>query len=159
MYDKMMELTGYDTGNLEQCERTNATWLECPVANYTKSDNGSFSMGVAIHNPSNVEMKKAEILVPKGSYRALGYSSFLGTLMFNLTVELKCRNDYTTVNKTNANVDSCVLLIDQVVPPRGMALVEVICDGLTPADKNETVRLADKNETGAIDEILENTID
>jgi len=78
-------MTGYDTGLLEMCERTNATYMECPVAHIASaakllSPKGNFSMGVAIHNPSNIEMIKAEILVPAGTYRAIGYNISSGLM-------------------------------------------------------------------------------
>jgi hypothetical protein len=49
------------------CERTNATYQDCPVYKYASAAGGAgepFNMTVVIHNPSNIEMKKAEILVP-----------------------------------------------------------------------------------------------
>jgi len=33
-------------------------------ADAAKAGNGTFNMTVSIHNPSNIAMKKAEILVP-----------------------------------------------------------------------------------------------
>ena len=80
--DKILEMTGYDTGLLDMCERTNATFTECPVSYVADAVGkyGSFSMGVAIHNPSNIEMKKAEILVPAGTYRAIGYNISSGLM-------------------------------------------------------------------------------
>ena len=40
----------------------------------------NFTMGVVVHNPSNIEMKKAEILVPAGTYRAVGYNISSGLM-------------------------------------------------------------------------------
>jgi len=48
----------------------------------------------------------------------------------NLKVEQRCHHDYLTVNTVNSDIENCVLLIDQIVPPRSMSLVEVICDEL-----------------------------
>jgi len=65
--ERIQEYSGYDTSPLEQCERTNATYYFCPVKKYAdaaKAGNGTFNMTVSIHNPSNIAMKKAEILVP-----------------------------------------------------------------------------------------------
>jgi hypothetical protein len=66
---------------MQMCERTNATYLECPVAYIAAAaENGTFNMTVAVHNPSNIEMKKAEILVPAGTYRAIGYNISSGLM-------------------------------------------------------------------------------
>lgn len=118
------------------CERTNTTYLDCPVAKIANATepSGNFSFGVAIHNPSNIEMVKAEIRVPQGTYRAIGYNISSGLMQLNLTVEQRCHHDYWTVDKVNQTIENCVLFINQEVPARGMALVEVICDAL--ADPN-----------------------
>jgi len=71
--EKILKMTGYDTGVLEMCGRTNATYVECPVAAYASKNGKNFTIVAAIHNPSNIAMKKAEILVPAGTYRAIGY--------------------------------------------------------------------------------------
>ena len=68
------------------CEKTNATWHDCQKTLFF-NDSGEVNFTIAIHNPSNIEMKKAEILVRQGNYQAFGYNATSGFLDINLTVE------------------------------------------------------------------------
>lgn len=130
-------MTGYDTSPLLMCERTNSTYYDCPVKSFSDaSSNGTFTMGVAIHNPSNVQMKKAEIMVPKGIYSAKWYNVTTGMLE-NAAVEQRCHHDYVELNQVKSGIENCMLFIDLVVPARGHALVEVICDSLEFDQYNE----------------------
>ena len=53
--DKIKDYTGYQAKGNEwmQCKQTNMTYLDCPVALVADNSNESFSMGVAVHNPSS----------------------------------------------------------------------------------------------------------
>jgi hypothetical protein len=48
---------------------TNTTYLDCPVANFSKEND--FTMSIAIHSPSANDLKSAKVAVPKGSYEAM----------------------------------------------------------------------------------------
>ena len=58
MRDKLFEMTGYDIGDMDMCDRTNATYESCPIQKMMEKAGsaGKFNMTVAIHNPSNIEM-------------------------------------------------------------------------------------------------------
>lgn len=122
------------------CERTNTSYYDCPVKAFSeKLVEGTFTMGVAVHNPSNVEMKKIEISVPGGTYRAKWFNISSGFLELNANVTKRCYHDYVEVNKVKTTVENCKLLIDVVVPPRGHALIYVLCDSLGSHEELEDV--------------------
>jgi len=53
-----------------------------------------------------------------------------------LTVVQRCHHDYEEVNKVKTDIESCVLIIDQYVPPRSYTVVNVICDSLDDPSVN-----------------------
>ena len=44
--------------NWDLCQRTNASFLECPISKYLNSST-EYEMTVAIHNPSSLDLKSA----------------------------------------------------------------------------------------------------
>jgi len=66
--DKVKTETGYVSSGLGwyQCEKTNGTYLDCPIGKFDGKDN--FTMYVAVQNPSNVDMKQARIPISEGHY-------------------------------------------------------------------------------------------
>lgn len=60
-------------------------------------------MNVAVHNPSNIVLKSAEILVPKGTYEV---TSFDGT---KLNKNLKCIYEYIDHIDQTIKLESCTL--------------------------------------------------
>jgi hypothetical protein len=40
--------------------------MDCPIAQYSNTTN--YNMTVAVHNPSTLDLKSAQILVPHGNY-------------------------------------------------------------------------------------------
>ena len=54
-------------GKWEMCDRTNGTYLNCPIANF--SLNEGESLNFAMHNPSSIELKMAQISVPHPNFR------------------------------------------------------------------------------------------
>jgi hypothetical protein len=66
-------MTGHSSRkNWEICYRTNTTYNDCPIANYAFEKN--YTMSVAIHNPSNVELSVAEIMVANATYDIRAYN-------------------------------------------------------------------------------------
>jgi len=62
--DKVRNQFGYAANeDWKQCLKTNSTYLDCPVA--SKSLNESWSMNVAVHNPSTVDLKSLKVAVPE----------------------------------------------------------------------------------------------
>jgi hypothetical protein len=49
------------------CDRTNGTYLNCPIANFSL-DEGS-TINFAMHNPSSIELKMAQISVPHPNFK------------------------------------------------------------------------------------------
>jgi hypothetical protein len=96
-----------------------------------EAGSAAFNMKVAVHNPSNIPMLKAEILVPKGFYTANGYNQSSGLMELPLGVELRCHHDYVEVNKVKSSVENCLLLVNKTIPARGMALFNVLCQPIT----------------------------
>lgn len=75
--DKIRDQTGYEVkGNKwMQCKKTNLTYLDCPVALASKMTNASFSMALAVHNPSSQHLGSFRTLVPRGEYTVEMYNS------------------------------------------------------------------------------------
>jgi hypothetical protein len=48
-----------------QCEKTNMTYLDCPIA-WIANKTENFSIAVAAHNPSSLNKNHFDILVPEG---------------------------------------------------------------------------------------------
>jgi hypothetical protein len=46
--------------------KTNATYIDCPISSY--SNLTIYNMTVAVHNPSTLDLKSAQILVPHRNY-------------------------------------------------------------------------------------------
>ena len=68
--DKILSETGYNSSSQwTQCEKTNSTYLDCPVAMYSPLSN--YTMSVAIQNPSTLNMTTARIAVPHGRAQPL----------------------------------------------------------------------------------------
>lgn len=65
--DKVKADTGMvSTEQWLTCERTNATYKDCPIANHSNEFNTP--MMVAVHNPSTIDMSEVSIAVPHGYY-------------------------------------------------------------------------------------------
>jgi hypothetical protein len=47
--------------------KTNATYVECPISQYSNNTD-YYNFTVAVHNPSTLDLKSAQILVPHGNY-------------------------------------------------------------------------------------------
>ena len=54
------------------CDRTNGTYLNCPIANYSL-EQGS-TVNFAMHNPSSIEIKMAQISVPHPNFKVEQFS-------------------------------------------------------------------------------------
>lgn len=50
-----------------ECQRTNSTYLDCPIAAEIK-DNSNFEMTLAIHNPSSINVTGTRIAVPDAKF-------------------------------------------------------------------------------------------
>ena len=62
---QIMELSGQQ-GEWQQCERTNGTYMECPIGNYElKYDQVIY---FAVHNPSSLSAG-VQIPVPHGNFK------------------------------------------------------------------------------------------
>jgi len=51
----------------EQCARTNATYLECPIGQYAQSKD-AYTMSVAVQNPSMLDLGAIRVPVPHSNY-------------------------------------------------------------------------------------------
>jgi len=72
--EKVKKMTGMESAkNWELCFRTNATYMDCPIANY--ADEKEYIVSIAIHNPSNVELSVAEVLVPHEHYTIQAFNT------------------------------------------------------------------------------------
>ena len=49
-----------------QCLRTNSSYLDCPIANYTMEQN--YTMYVMVHKTSAISLNSTSVLVPHGHY-------------------------------------------------------------------------------------------
>ena len=66
---RMMDTTTPDglRSAWSQCLRTNSSYLDCPIANYTMDQN--YTMYVMVHKPSAISSNSTSVLVPHGHYR------------------------------------------------------------------------------------------
>lgn len=64
--DKIKKIgAGESKDGWTQCFRTNSTYLDCPVSNYESN----YTMNVAVHNPSTIDLQEAKLAVPHGHYK------------------------------------------------------------------------------------------
>lgn len=116
--EKVKKMTGQEsTKNWELCFRTNSTYMDCPIANY--ADEKEYTMSVAVHNPSNVELSVAEIQVPHGNYSVQA---------FNTTSQSWVKPDASLVfYLDNVENDQAVvafrILVDWPTAPRDFSLI------------------------------------
>jgi hypothetical protein len=59
------EKSGFEANDWTWCQRTNSTYEDCPIANYAHDTEVKFLL--AVHNPSALPMKLANIAVPHGN--------------------------------------------------------------------------------------------
>lgn len=78
--DKIEELSGFKTDDWQQCFRTNSTYLDCPVNQV--ATNKTWTMNVAVHNPSTLDLSTAKIAVPPGEYSATAFDDLTQTFVY-----------------------------------------------------------------------------
>lgn len=106
-------------GIWKQCEKTNSTYMDCPVAAVAKKEVEGFSMTVAVHNPSSVDQESLRILVPKGSYEV---TQFDKDVQKQVESSIECHDD---LDEQLQKVESCSLLIHGNVPNHQISLFNV----------------------------------
>lgn len=69
--EKQTGMTSQD--QWKYCERTNGTYLDCPIADYNLTDGQEIYLSV--QNPSNLEQKVGQISVPNGHFEVQAWSN------------------------------------------------------------------------------------
>jgi hypothetical protein len=79
---------------LMQCFATNSTYLDCPVADYAQEE--GYTMNVAVHNPSTVDMISARIAVPHGHFDVVQGENKLESYVVCHEDSVENRENYTS---------------------------------------------------------------
>jgi hypothetical protein len=104
------------------CQRTNSTFLDCPVSNYANEEN--YTMYVAVHNPSANQMSQASVAVPNGNYKAQVFNK--DTQEFeDVAATVLCSDDDLENGKT---LKSCFLHADFVTHGKEVSLLALTQD-------------------------------
>lgn len=74
----------------KQCAATNTTYLDCPTADIKVNE----PMGVAVYNPSTLDLSEASFHVPPGKYEATVFDEETGDFGAAQNVSLSCSADY-----------------------------------------------------------------
>lgn len=121
MSQKIQDQTGYQISDWKQCEKTNATYLECPVAFSAAKE--SFGMMMAVHNPSSLDQDEIKVLVPPGQYSAYLFNQ---GKFESVKSSLQCHSD---VDQNLKPIESCELTLFSSVPAKEVALFSIKKEG------------------------------
>jgi hypothetical protein len=105
------------------CDRTNATYLDCPVSNYDLEEGSEFF--VSVHNPSSIKLNVAQISVPHGNFKVQEYSASEKGYKEAQGVDVMCYRDY---NAQGAEMQNCQMFIKSSIEPRDIILFKLTVD-------------------------------
>lgn len=138
--------TSYDSEKegWRQCAKTNATYLDCPIAKFAKKSN--YTMAVAVHNPSSMDLSTAKVAVPHGNYYVKYFDKEKESFEKAETSVL-CNKDHTHGNATvkGKRLWSCFAHVKVHVPANGFALLALAYDPKAQLKaRTETIRVGDR---------------
>ena len=142
MGQKIQDQTGYQISDWKQCEKTNATYLECPVAFAAAKER--FEMMMAVHNPSSLDQDEIKVLVPPGQYSAY---LFKQGKFESVESSVQC---YSDVDQNLKPIESCELTLFSSVPAKEVALFSLKKEGekeasLSINQENKSISSMDGN--------------
>lgn len=118
----------------QQCLRTNSTYLDCPVAQKNTSE--SWSMSVAVHNPSSLDLKSLKVAVPEEvNFDVTVYNST--SKAFEPTVaEKSCFDDHLA---SGEKVRNCHMEIKADTPAQAVSLIKMANQGKAEEVERRTI--------------------
>lgn len=105
----------------KQCAKTNTTYMDCPTADIKINE----PMGVAIYNPSTLDMNEASFHVPPGTYEATVFDEKKGDFGAKMNVSVACSADYDYTTDKMESVQRCIANVASKVPSKGYSLIMV----------------------------------
>lgn len=122
--DKVKAFSGFTAGDdWVVCAKTNATYLDCPVSSLTQS---TWTMNVAVHNPSSVDTTWSKIAVPAGEYSAESFNVETQKFEKAKDAALTC---YADTNEKKEPVTSCFLNVEHSTAARDISLMKIMRTG------------------------------
>ena len=103
------------------CDRSNATFLDCPVSQYDLEEGSEFY--VSVHNPSSLTLNMAQISVPHGNFKVQEFIS--GEYKDAQGVDVMCYKDY---DAKGDRVENCQMFIKSQIEPRDINLFKLSTD-------------------------------
>jgi hypothetical protein len=107
----------------QMCDRTNATYLDCPVSDYDLQEGSEFF--VSVHNPSSLKLNVAQISVPHGNFKVQEYSASDKSYKDAQGVDVMCYRDF---NEQGAEMQNCQMFIKSSIEARDINLFKLIVD-------------------------------
>lgn len=93
-----------------QCFKTNSTFLDCPIADFEKSD--GYELTFAVHNPSSNPLNEVRIAVPTGYDRRWTVQVYNQST--NFTTVPSSTSCYEETLESGVTINNCYLYIDHV---------------------------------------------
>lgn len=105
---------------LSQCFKTNSTYLDCPISNFSEEE--SYTMTSFVHNPSSVDMSSARIAVPHGRFevKVLDQDEFKPA-----EASVTCHQDHV---ENEQEIESCFMDVQVNIPAWEMAAIQITYD-------------------------------
>jgi hypothetical protein len=120
-----MHLTNGLNGKWKMCEKTNSTYLDCPISQFDLTEGAEFYFSV--HNPSSLKMNVAEISVPHGNFEVREYiwddQTKKGQYQEVTGADVHCYRDY---NLTGDDIQNCAMFIKTSIEPRDINLYKLV---------------------------------
>lgn len=104
----------------QMCDRTNATYLDCPVSEYDLNQGSEFF--VSVHNPSSLKLNVAQISVPHGNFIVQEYSESEKNYKDSQGVDVMCYRDY---DEQGVEMQNCQMFIKSSIESRDITLFKL----------------------------------
>lgn len=121
--EKILNEFGHSsTGSWDQCEFMNTTYVDCPVAQ--KVNETSYTMNVAVHNPSSLDLESAKVPVPpESNYNVMVFNKESQTFEHAYS-EKSCFEDHLD-DKDLSSVVNCYVDVKVNTPAQAVSLIQM----------------------------------
>jgi hypothetical protein len=99
------------------CEKTNSTYLDCPVSDFDLKEGSEFY--VSVHNPSSLKLNVAQISVPHGKFMV---QEFIEGEYQQVVADVMCYKDY---NAKGEEMENCQMFIKSSIEARDINLYKL----------------------------------
>jgi hypothetical protein len=118
--EKVVQMAGIESTNeWTMCKKDNTTFMDCPIADMYKKNLNTFTMSIAVHNPSSLHLSEPQFHVPIGEYKAFGYNT-ASQAWEEVPSTINCFLDINWVPFAN-----CKLSVKHGVAPRDVSLLKI----------------------------------